>query len=139
MSWQFYARLRPTGNPKAQPRVKAARFGAHARVYTPPTADNWKLAVMSEAAPLAGRAIPGPLKVTMQFFLARPKARHGEYFVSTKPDIDNLIKSTLDALTDQAVWRDDAVVVSIEASKEYEDESRPVGAVIEIYTWGVDA
>lgn len=135
MSWQHYATLDVVGIPKPQPRVKAASFGGHSRVYTPATARSWKELVMFEAAPLAGRMTDVPFQVTIQFRLPRPKARKRDMLVITKPDIDNLIKSTTDALTDCGVWRDDSLVVSVSANKIYAGGTMQPGATITIDTW----
>ncbi|MCL2139963.1 MAG: RusA family crossover junction endodeoxyribonuclease [Treponema sp.] len=36
-----------------------------------------------------------------------------------KPDLDNLLKAVMDALTAAGAWKDDAQVRSIKASKHY--------------------
>ena len=46
------------GLPVGQPRVKATRFGAHARVYTPSTADKWKAQVALADAYAVEAAVP---------------------------------------------------------------------------------
>lgn len=135
MSWAFYARLRVIGVPKAQPRVKATKRGNHAGVYTPATAKSWKELISFESAPLAGRQIEGPIALRIHFALRRPKIRKKDIYVTTKPDIDNLLKSTMDALTDRAVWRDDALIAEISVKKTYETINAVPGAVIEIFTW----
>lgn len=135
MSWTLYARLSPVGIPKPQPRPKATIRGAHAGVYTPPTAKGWKEIIAIEAAPLAGRQIEGPIALRVHFTLPRPKARKKENHVITKPDLDNLLKSTMDALTDRAVWRDDTQISEISTKKTYETSDTVPGAVIEIFTW----
>ena len=135
MSWVLYARLNPVGIPKPQPRAKATIRGAHAGVYTPKTARGWKEIIMLEAAALAGRQVEGPIALRVHFTLPRPKSRKKESLVITKPDIDNLLKSTMDALTDRAVWRDDAQIAEISSRKTYETAEAVPGAVIEIFTW----
>lgn len=133
MSLTLYTRLNVIGIPKPQPRVKACRRGNHAGVYTPATAKGWKDLVMIEAAPYAGKQIEGPLSIRFSFTMPRPKARRKERFVTTKPDLDNLVKSTMDALTDRAVWRDDSQVAEILARKVYAVGEQSPGAIIEIY------
>lgn len=88
---------------------------------------------MIQAAPHAGRQVDGPLSLRITFSLPRPKARRKECYVITKPDLDNLIKSTMDALTDAAVWRDDSQVAEILARKVYTEGNHGPGAIIEIY------
>lgn len=130
---ELYATLKVVGLPKPQPRVKAFRRGNHAGVYTPPTAKGWKECIMIEAAPFAGRQIEGPLSVRFSFILPCPKAHKKETYVITKPDLDNLVKSSLDALTDRAVWRDDSQVAEILARKVYAEGEQSPGAIIEIF------
>lgn len=103
---------------------------SHARVKS------WRQAVL-EAALLAvadsGDPIPvsGPLEVEMTFIMPRPKShyasgrnagqlrRSAPRWPSTTPDLSKLIRATEDALTDSAVWRDDAQVVNLHAKKIY--------------------
>lgn len=117
------------GHPKAQPRVKAFRRGAHAGVYDPGTADGWKLAVGAAAKANWNRVqFLGPLRLVLGFFMARPKAhfnRHGDVkpmaprWHQSKPDLDNLAKAVMDAMTQLQIWRDDSQVVQLEVGKSY--------------------
>lgn len=73
----------------------------------------------------------GGVLIGVAFRLHRPKShyrsgRHAHLLrpsaparPSTKPDIDKLARSTLDALGEAGVWKDDAQVVSLWAAKEY--------------------
>jgi len=90
---------------------------------------------MLEAAPIAGRQVEGPIALKIGFILPRPKAHKKENFVTVKPDLDNLLKSTIDALTDRGVWRDDAQVAEIHTTKQYETANVAPGATISIYAW----
>jgi len=135
MRWESYATLNVFGIPKAQPRTKATRFGNRVRVYTPGTADGWKSCVMFAASELSGRMVPAPFSVTIQFRLPRPKSHKSDTLVITKPDIDNLIKSTTDALTDCGVWVDDSQVAAISANKIYAGGTMAPGATITLETW----
>jgi Holliday junction resolvase RusA-like endonuclease len=85
----------------------------------------------------------GPVRVLVEFYLPRPMGHYGtgrnegEVKASAptrphrKPDLDKLIRSTLDGLGESGVWGDDSQVVYIEACKWYADE-RPPGALIEV-------
>jgi len=65
------------------------------------------------------------------FVLARPRShyRTGRYenllrdgapsYVSTKPDLDKLLRSTCDALSSAGVWADDCRLASVHARKVY--------------------
>ncbi len=78
-------------------------------------------------------ALTGPVLVDVTFTLTRPRShyrtgRNAELlrdgapaYPAGKPDIDKLLRSTLDALGDAGVWRDDAQVVAVTARKVYFD------------------
>ena len=81
----------------------------------------------------------GPIKLQLRFF--RPvqkslsKTEHarrlsGAHRPIVKPDLDNYIKSTLDALTG-VLWADDNAIIKIEAEKYYSDQPR-VEIVMEV-------
>jgi crossover junction endodeoxyribonuclease RusA len=80
----------------------------------------------------------GPVSVSMFFTLPKPKSAPKKRRTSPdrKPDIDKLVRSTLDALTQAGAIEDDARVVWLTAQKLYPAEeaySLPVpGAVIRI-------
>lgn len=71
-----------------------------------------------------------PINVTLHFALPIPKGTskkkvaamvEGLELPTKKPDIDNLVKSVLDALNGIA-WYDDNQIVTLSASKEYSEE-----------------
>jgi len=123
------------GNPKGQPRVKATMRGAHAGVYTPKTADGWKTQVA-----IAVRDLPrpsGPIAVELHFAFERPKSHFGKRstlpsaprYHTGKPDLDNAVKSTLDAMVDAGFLADDRIVVRLVATKVWGPKP---GCLIEI-------
>ena len=70
----------------------------------------------------------GPIRVYICFRFTRPKGHYrndgrvkasAPAYPIVKPDLDKLVRCTLDALTDAGVWRDDSQVVRVEARKEY--------------------
>lgn len=97
-----------------------------------------------EALPSTGLPIIGPVAVRLTFWLPRPKGhwRTGRNahllrdsaptFPATKPDVDKVIRSTLDALGEAGLWHDDAQVVELTASKVYAMPEQPPGARIEV-------
>jgi Holliday junction resolvase RusA-like endonuclease len=96
------------GEPTAQPRPRKGRYG---NFYNPGTADGWKEAV--QAAFLADRkpVIQGPVRLRVNFFFYRSTLLSGEAVPHTaKPDIDNLKKAVMDALTEIQIWKDDSQV-----------------------------
>lgn len=74
----------------------------------------------------------GPLFVSLEFFLPRPKsAPKSREWPSTRPDIDKLARSVLDALT-HICWVDDAQIVTLELRKRWQhwidpDTQQPIG------------
>ena len=62
----------------------------------------------------------GPLAVTLLFRLPEPKRlpRRCRSWPDRRPDLDKLCRACLDSLTG-IVWRDDAQVVRLDASKDY--------------------
>jgi len=94
-----------------------------------------------------GFAMPfavGPLDVTVTFTLAKPVSapKRRRTYPDRSPDLDKLVRSTLDGLTMGGVWRDDAQVVQLTARKTYPGEHYDAltvpGAVIRISRIGVD-
>lgn len=107
----------------------------------------WRRSVVKAARP-NGRALvrpvlTEPLIVRLLFALPRPvSVRHTvRPYPIVRPDVDNLVKPTHDALTDSGIWKDDALVISLMTSKAYvngfhADGTSALdvpGCVIEIY------
>lgn len=86
-----------------------------------------------------GRGVP--VRVEVVFYLPRPAGHYGSgrnadhvrlsapTFPAGRPDVDKLLRSTLDALGTAGVWHDDSQVVEVLASKVY--SARP-GARVEV-------
>jgi Holliday junction resolvase RusA-like endonuclease len=116
------------GEPKSQPRPKAARRGRFIHVYTPATAKKWKGLVASAAKPFLASKLTGPLSLELDFTFLRPKSHYTSKGLFTKrapkdhtkkPDVDNLAKAVMDALTDAGLWEDDDQIVSLRVTKKY--------------------
>lgn len=98
----------------------------------------WREAVKWAAIEkLVGRGFEGPVEVKVDFYFAHPKTGKHRLSHAVKPDIDKLLRSTLDALTDAGAFEDDSRVVSVTARKHYADAHSPVpaGAVIMVERW----
>lgn len=103
-----------------------------------------------EALPSVLHPLIGPVRVHVTFYLSRPRGHYGTgrnagllrksapTWPAVKPDVDKLLRSTLDALGEAGVWRDDSQVVGVSAWKRYDDQ-RPPGASIVIESLGVVA
>lgn len=113
----------------------------------------WREAIVSEAirSGIQGEMLDGPLLVSIAFYLPRPNGHRGakgdlrpsaRRRPHVKPDIDKLIRSTLDGLTQAGVISDDACVVSIGAMKDYADRFPPCAHIVvrelpdEVASWG---
>lgn len=82
----------------------------------------WRLAV-SEAARLAMHdteqvePFTSPVRLTVTFFMERPKKPKHDLYPGSKPDCDKLVRAICDSLTMAKVWADDALAVEIHAQK----------------------
>lgn len=116
------------GQPRPQPRPRMARSG---RVYNPTTADEWKRAV-AKACREAGAKFPKGAAVAMdvEFYLPMRGAREvGAPHLAT-PDLDNLLKAVMDAMTRAGVWADDSQVFCLTSRKTISGGDRMPGATI---------
>ena len=111
----------------------------------------WREAVKQAALavlPDGHQPFIGPVTIDVAFFLPRPKGHFGTGrnagrlrpsappLPAVRPDLDKLVRSTLDALGEAWVFTDDARVTSILAVKEYADRHRPPGAWIQVQEVG---
>jgi len=98
------------------------------RAYNPPSADAWKSAVREEWAGVREDPFIGAVIVRLEFVIERPaghwtkdqrlRAGANVHHVS-KPDVDNLAKSTLDALENVGAIPGDAAVTGLTITKRY--------------------
>lgn len=122
--------VRVEGTPKPQPRPRAFVRGKHAGVYNPASADDWREAVqaafeealMASMEPLLG----GGLWLEVEFHLPRPAALrrkkdpdHALWNARKRPDLDNLAKAVMDAMTKAGVWDDDGQVCDLRLRKKF--------------------
>ena len=120
--------------PQQQERPRATGRGKFIRMYDPPKTAKFK----RELKQLARLEMQGKdkfdsaISVTIRFFRKvqksiskREHARRTKGHVRpiVKPDLDNYIKSTLDALNG-VIWTDDATIVELNTSKWYADDPR---------------
>lgn len=82
----------------------------------------WREDVRQAAMAAAGGAAPitGPVRVNVLFHLHKPRtAPKWRFLPMVKPDIDKLVRSTLDALKSAGVYLDDSQVCELYTAKEY--------------------
>lgn len=98
----------------------------------------WREAVRAEtqraleARGLAAAAERGePVLVDLMFHVPRPASLPKRVLLPTRrPDLDKLVRSTLDGLDDGGAFADDAQIVGITASKHYARDDYPPGVTI---------
>lgn len=141
--WQFEVRATPAPQGSKRGFVAKGTGRVHVVEQQDIRIKAWREAVRSEAQRAIGDSGPldGPVGVWVRFYLPRPKShyRTGKHshelradaptWVATTPDLDKLLRSSLDALTDAGAWRDDRQVAEVSASKKYRDTP---GAVVTI-------
>ena len=102
-------------------------------MYDPPKVKNFKRILRSLAVDQYARPpLLGPLSVSLTFYRPvqksisqseRERRLSNESKPVVKPDTDNYIKSTLDALNG-ILWHDDAQIVKITGEKRYSDRPK---------------
>ena len=99
---------------------------------------SWSDAVAwaAKAAMAGSPPLDGPVVVNVEFLLPRPKSvKRAAHTV--KPDLDKILRCTLDALTGIA-FADDSQVVRVVASKHYASATTGPGANIHITNYSED-
>ncbi|MYZ80006.1 RusA family crossover junction endodeoxyribonuclease [Ligilactobacillus salivarius] len=120
--------------PQQQERPRATGRGRFIRVYDPPKTAKFKRELKQLAVDkMQGKdKFDSAISVTIRFFRKVQKSisrkeharrTQGHVRPIVKPDLDNYIKSTLDALND-VIWTDDATIVELNTSKWYADDPR---------------
>lgn len=127
-SWKQVACVRVDGEPRPQPRPRATRCGDRAKVYSPSRthAYAWQQICMHTFKRHAPRwPIDAAVRVILDFWFHRPKRlctrRWSDWPIwhRSKPDVDNLAKLVLDAMTRTGWWVDDACVSELCVRKHY--------------------
>ncbi len=126
------------GDPKAQGRPRARNAGKFIQVYDDPKSakEKHKLeVVVQEKAP--DTPLDCPLQVDLEFYMPRPKGHYGTgknggklkdsspLHHTKRPDIDNLRKLVMDALTG-IFWRDDSLICEGMTIKQYSSCPRTI-------------
>jgi len=116
------------GKPIAKQRPRFARIGKGVRTYSAQETEEGRF--LMHLIEQVKEPMGGPLKVLMVFYLERPKSHFGTGrnaaalkpsapdYPTGKPDLDNYVKFAWDCCN-AVVWRDDAQIVRMAASKGY--------------------
>ncbi|MEE8382241.1 MAG: RusA family crossover junction endodeoxyribonuclease [Thermodesulfobacteriota bacterium] len=107
------------GNPIAQGRPRFARRGNFVVTYDPEKSKEWKNEIIRQAVAQKAEVLEGALRVELMFRMKRPKSlpKKVKYHIK-KPDLDNLAKAVLDALSG-ICYNDDSQIVSMGLFKSY--------------------
>lgn len=105
------------GQPIPKARARTVVHNGKVMTFTPAKTRSWETLVALEANRRVKKLLEGPVALTVNFYLGRPKSVKREWPV-VRPDLDNLLKSVKDALCGR-VFRDDAQVVRCEMGKYY--------------------
>jgi Holliday junction resolvase RusA-like endonuclease len=121
-------RLVMTIEPKPKERPRAAIIGGHARIFTPKTTEAYEKEIRAAWVRANGdKPEEGPLRARIYFGLPIPRSETKankllmvlrKVFPVKRPDLDNLIKSVLDALNGVA-YKDDCQIVTMLSRKNY--------------------
>lgn len=125
-------------------RPKFTTRGGFARAYTPAKTRSTEAMVREFGAQaMDGRPpIEGPVGLTMAIIQApavswSKKKRAGAFWVTGKPDIDNIVKLVGDSLN-SIVWRDDAQISAFHVERRY-STTEPERVEISIESLGAAA
>lgn len=115
------------GMPVSQPRARVTTVGGFARAYVPAKhpVHAFRATVASEAVKAGCKRSSGPVDVIIDCTFARPKSHYTQTGrvrrgvpSSPRPDLDNIAKAVLDALT-SVCFDDDSQVQRLVVSKSY--------------------
>lgn len=128
--------LRVYGLPAPQGSKTFKGFSGDGKAYMQESSVHlapWRDSVIwaCRASDQKGYRADGPLRITITFYMPRPKKPNWEW-PAVKPDIDKLVRSTLDALKIGGRIEDDCRVVELIADKCFEDKDHAMGAAITI-------
>lgn len=117
-------------DPVPQPRPRATVVAGRARIYNPSTTKVYKQQITQMLIRVPEHFPEGiPVRVTIDYFFQRPKSLQrkkdpvGFIWHTKKPDLDNLNKAVLDAISEAGIWHDDRQVADLRSRKFYTKKS----------------
>lgn len=131
------------GQPQGKGRPRIGKVGTHARMFTPQKTVAYEglIAYAAQQAMAGAPMLDAPLNVNLFINCQVPaswsqkkqrQALAGEFFPTTKPDIDNVVKAVFDGLNG-VLWRDDVLVIDCMIVKRYAPQP---GVKVEV--WPID-
>lgn len=133
--------FRVEGRAQPQPRLRPSmRRDGRIAVMMPRTAQGWRLRVEMAARLACPLQLRGAVAVSMEFVFSRPSThmtkagklrRSAPYYMTSKPDLDNLAKSTADALNGSLIG-DDSCIVAWSQTKRYVRPEEQEHAIIRV-------
>jgi crossover junction endodeoxyribonuclease RusA len=92
----------------------------------------WRNAVVAAVVDAKVPRLEGAVQVVVTFYLPRPKSEPKRWtWPARRPDLDKLLRATLDGLADGSAFADDAQVVIVHAVKVWADD-RGSGASVQV-------
>ena len=121
-----YIELVVEGNPVPQGSFR--HIGNGRIIAANPKLNTWRDTIATQVAQQTHhRLIEGSIRVDLVFTLPRPKTVTRDR-PTTKPDLDKLIRATLDAISLERycqILKDDSLVTDLHAAKRYADHTQP--------------
>lgn len=124
MKIEFFVR----GTPRPQARPFFVK--GNARPFSPKS-ETYNRVVQEAEAFLPSAPIDKPVRLTLRFCFFPARGHSNEIFMTGRPDLDNLEKAVMDALTTARIWTDDRLVVQKVASKVHDELKEGVEIKIE--------
>ena len=132
-----------SGAPRGKARARTVFRGGKAHAFTPARTRDYEEQVRLAYMVQTGQTEPfhGPVELTLRAYYPIPsswpkgksaKALARLLLPTVKPDLDNVLKSIMDAVNGLA-WDDDKQVVMFKTSKEYSANPR-----VEVEIWEVN-
>lgn len=109
----FTVRATPEGQPRSRPRFGGRGFFIKRTKF-------WEACMYVARMWRPHEPLAGPVKVDVTFYMPRPKSvSKKETWQAKRPDIDNIAKGLLDAMTHAGFWKDDGCVAELNLRKLY--------------------